>query len=233
MRANFYIIGAGGVGSWICPALCKLVEPADVVVLDGDAFEEKNLDRQLFDKESLGENKAEALSGKYQCAALPMWFGVGVLDLLPEDWLLVCADNHPARYDALQEADRTACRVIIAANETHSAEAYFYQREWKGTKLDPRIYYPTIETSHADDPRARSAGCTGEAQTSNRQLVTANFMAGALLMHLLTLWHLEVPKLDKDVLDCLPFQYKANLTSLEVFRIKQFKTNNQERTETV
>lgn len=230
MKARFYLIGCGGVGSLMLPALLKLVGKDNVVLLDGDELEPKNLDRQLFDPSDIGKSKAIALGEKYD---LPFdnyrneWFSAGLLPLEPEDWLLVCADNHPARRDSLFESDRTECQVIIAANETTSSEAFYYRREWKGSKLDPRLYYPEIETNTGNDPRARAAGCTGQAQEENRQLVTANFMAASLALHLLMIWHLEASKLNQATRECLPFHLIQNLSRAECRRVK----DQRERTE--
>jgi hypothetical protein len=115
----------------------------------------------------------------------------------PGDWLLVCADNHPARNAALLAVDQFRCKCIVGCNETHSAEAFYYEHGWMDGPLDPRVYYPEIATSQADNPAARGAGCTGEAQEKNLQLVTANMMAAAQMAHLYVLWGMEAKKLDK------------------------------------
>jgi tRNA A37 threonylcarbamoyladenosine dehydratase len=62
-----YIIGCGGVGSAIVPSFCRLKSPAEITLIDGDTIETKNLDRQLFDARQVGQNKAQALAGKYNC----------------------------------------------------------------------------------------------------------------------------------------------------------------------
>src|SRR5665213_4076659 len=123
----------------------------------------------------------------------PEWFARGKLRIQRMDWLLVFVDNHPARKEALEVCDECGCQAILAANETHSSEACYYQRSWKGTKRDPRVYYPDIQTSRSGDPRAAAIGCTGEAQQNNRQLVSANFMAAALAEHLYVLWQMKAP----------------------------------------
>lgn len=222
---KFYLIGCGGVGSLLAPVLIKLMGAGKVVLVDGDKFEPKNLDRQLFDPRTIGHNKAAALGELYGVEAIDQWFVMGLLDLHDEDWLLVGADNHPARHAALGEADRSGCRVIIAANEVTSSEAYYYQPDWSRSGLDPRVYYPDIETDTGRDP----AGCTGQAQERNRQLVTANFTAAALAGHLLTLWAIERFKLRTETSKSLPFHLRVNMTRMES---RQVKDINQERTET-
>jgi hypothetical protein len=213
-----YIIGCGGVGSWLAPALCLLVKPTNVTLIDGDTLEQKNMNRQLFDSSHIGMNKSEALAEKYGCDAIPSWYSTMLMPHEPNDWLFGLVDNHPSRKSIMQACDSYGCRALFAANETHSSEAYLYLPEWRGTRLDPRVYYPEIETDNTDDPRARAAGCTGEAQVSNPQLVTANYMAAALVAHLYVVWALEAPKLDKAVWPFLPHKLVNNLTANETHK---------------
>lgn len=221
MNSKIYIIGAGGVGSWLAPALCRMVEdPRDVILVDGDKLEEKNLDRQLFDASEMGENKAYALADKYGCDCKEEWFSMGQFFLNEKDWLLVCVDNHPARFSAIQECNSNGCKAVFAANETWSAEAYVYQRQWRGTALDPLVYYPDIARDHSGDPRGAAAGCTGEAQRTNRQLVNANMSAAALAAHLFALWHIKLPTMGHEARNHLPFKIIQNMTRTEVFKVR-------------
>jgi hypothetical protein len=187
-------------------------------LVDGDTLETKNLDRQLFDADQVGQNKATALAAKYGCHARPEWFTPGQLRLHRSDWLLCLVDNHRTRRDALAVADESGCQVILAANETHSAEAYYYRRAWAGTRRDPRVYYPELGTDASGDPRAAAIGCTGEAQLQHRQLVSANFMAAALAEHLFVLWHFKAPAFEAETVGTLPFKFVANLSQLETYR---------------
>jgi len=219
-----YIIGAGGVGSWLCPALCKLVGPESVTLIDGDKLEPKNLDRQLFDESQVGRHKAEALAEQYGCGHLNAWYYNGLIEPSSEDWLLVCVDNMPARKAALESCDRFFCNALFAANERLSAEAYLYLPGFKNSKyedLDPRKYYPEINRDKSGDPMARSAGCTGEAQQETPQLVTANFMAAALLAHMYVVWAMEAVKMDLEGMRGLPFKLTASLSRLESFNINK------------
>ena len=215
-----YIIGSGGVGSWLAPSLCLLCGNKNVTLIDGDRLEEGNLNRQLFTRQHIGQNKAVALSRLYGCAAIPERYAMGRFRITELDLLMVCVDNHPARNAALNECDARGCRAIIAANETHSSEAYYYQREWQGSPLDPRVYYPDITQNRDGDPLAAGIGCTGQAQEQNRQLVSANFSAASLAQHLFVVWEMEAPKLNRETLASLPYKIVSNLTKVESFRVK-------------
>jgi hypothetical protein len=222
-----YIIGCGGVGSWLAPAIAMLTGPKEITLIDGDVLEPKNLNRQLFDSRSIGANKADALAQKYGCHSMPKWYSNTSFEHSRRDWLLVSVDNHAARRDALSACDMSGCSAIIGANETHSSEAYVYLSEWRGTAIDPRHYYPEIETDQSDDPRRAAIGCTGEVQQRNPQLATANMMAAAMMAHLFVLWSKEVEAFDEDVFQFLPYKLVNNLTRNETHLIKDAKLKKE------
>ena len=227
-----HIIGAGGVGSWLCPSLCLLRRPEEVTVIDGDRLELKNLNRQLFTQEQVGQFKSDALASRYGCRSIPEWYYAGLFEVDPRDWLICVVDNHPARKAALESCDFYKCCAIFAANETHSSEAYVYRPEWKGGPLDPRIYYPEINTDGRGDPRRAAIGCTGEAQEANRQLVSANFMAAALALHLYVVWAMEAPKLERESRKHLPFKIVNNLSKTETCSEHKLKGQDHGNTTT-
>lgn len=212
---SYYIIGAGGVGSWLCPSLCLLLDRSDIHVIDGDTLEEKNLNRQLFTPDDIGGNKALKLADKYQCLAISDFYNFGMIGHEQADWLFVCVDNNPARVAALRACDEYDCRAIVAANETHSAEAYLYCRDWQGTDRDPRVISPGMLTDKAGDPQAAAIGCTGLAQEQTPQLVSANFMAAALAQHLFVLWGMKAIHFPPEVTAKLPHKFVANMSRLE------------------
>ncbi len=213
-----YIIGCGGVGSAIVPSFCLLKSPNEVALIDGDTIERKNLNRQMFDASQIGMNKAQALANKYGCRFVPEWFARGKIAHHRNDWLICLVDNHRTRVETLEVCDESRCQAIIAANEMHSSEAYYYRRTWKGSSRDPRVYYPEITTDASGDPRSAAIGCTGEVLETHPQLVSTNLMAAALAEHLFVLWHLKAPRLDKETVATLPYRFAANLSKLETYK---------------
>lgn len=218
-----YLIGAGGVGSWLAASLVRLIKPENLVVVDGDALEEKNLDRQLFTRDHIGRNKADALAELYGCDAIPDWYGGTTVEHDRRDIIIGVVDNHPARASILSACDYYGCMAIIAANEVHSAEAYVYLPDWKGTNLDPREYYPEITQVTEGDPRAAAIGCTGEAQKANRQLVSANFNAAALAQSLFVCWAMEARRMEPETIPHLPHRLSLTLTGAAAFKSGQPK----------
>jgi molybdopterin/thiamine biosynthesis adenylyltransferase len=219
------VIGCGGVGSQLLPSLVKLVGNEQLCLVDGDKLEEKNLDRQLFTKEMIGKYKAQSLAVLYGAEHDNSYFETNQYDFDPSDFLFCLVDNNAARLAALSECDRCGCDCIIAANETTSAEAYYYTPVWRETQLDPRIMYPEMNGEDGQDPRRRQAGCTGKAQEQNRQLVSANFMAAALAQHLFVFWQVILPKMQLkreeriSVMNNAPHKLVANLSRIESFKV--------------
>jgi hypothetical protein len=233
---NTHIIGIGGVGSWLTYSMVKLIGNGTLILHDGDRLEEKNLDRQLFDSHDIGEYKAEALSRRLGPDFINEYFTQGQATYADEDVLICCADNNPARVAVLEEADRCGCRVIIAANETTSAEAVYYDGDGMhfeaGGELDPRHYYPEWVKDKTGDPRAAKIGCVGAPQLLNRQLVSANFMAASLAQWLYVLWVIEIEHFSvdgKNFFDTasLPYRLRANLSRLETHLIRDAKPKEQ------
>ncbi len=217
-----YIIGCGGVGSWLAASISRLHGKERTKLVDGDTLEEKNLDRQLFSSMDIGRNKAEALGQLYGCEYLPQFYSMGVIEHQNWDWLLVGVDNNPARKAVLEACDYYGCSAIFGANETHSSEAYVYKPEWRGKpKLDPRLYYPQILTVSDNDPRAAAIGCTGKAQEQTPQLVSANFMAAALMQQLYVGWAMEGPTLSESARMALPHRAEATLSRISYTQTKE------------
>lgn len=212
---KIYIIGAGGGGSFLTASMVRLVGSDNLIVVDGDTLEEKNLDRQLFNKEHIGSNKAQALAELYGCQFIDRWYSMSLTPHDRSDVLMGCVDNHPGRKSILDACDFAGCSAIIGGNEVHSAEAYVYLPEWREGPLDPRTYYPEINTITTGDPRAGLIGCTGVAQQANRQLVSANFMAAALMQHLFVAHFMEGRKATSEARQHLPHKSMATLGTIK------------------
>lgn len=61
------VVGCGGTGGRLIPALMQVLRPGDTVALvDGDHVEDRNLARQNFRLRDVGENKAEVMARRYR-----------------------------------------------------------------------------------------------------------------------------------------------------------------------
>jgi hypothetical protein len=211
MKKKTYIVGCGGIGGWVANALAKTLDRNnELVLVDGDKLEKKNLDRQLFDAEDTGKYKAEAMAEKLasgaRCTvtAMPEYLGAdpGFRFDRKTAAVIVGADNHVARATALRLCDETRTLCVSAANGYEDAEAFAYQPKWKGTPLDPRVYYPELLTDTSDNPL--EPPCTGEILESQPQLAIANMCAASYAMWLLWFWNTKAATLPEEVAGTFP-----------------------------
>ena len=211
---NIIIIGCGGVTSWLIAPLVKLLNGCEhqpnLVLVDGDTIEERNLERQWFGEDDIGKNKASAMHEKnmasYEGVTTPLeqYFTDGAqMPVSGMSLFLGCADNHAARRAILSTVDREGGWAIIAGNEYTESEAYYYEARLRGSEADPRIYYPAILTDNTGDP-TRPAGCTGLAAIAAPQLVLANFSAANHLLWLLYHHFVERPSNSGYLMEFMP-----------------------------
>ena len=100
-----FVLGAGGTGSWLCSFLDKMSLHNDVIVMDGDIVEPKNVLRQNFKMRDVNANKAEVV-GKNNMMSYVHGFitdtGIfhQILEEFPEEtipMLIGCRDNNASR----------------------------------------------------------------------------------------------------------------------------------------
>ena len=198
------IVGCGGSGGWLVRMLSKSKgNGARIVLIDGDAWTPGNADRCLMSSMDVGQPKVRTAArlltaAGWSVAQVPRYLAPGTDDwrkLLEDEGrmkLLSAVDNHTARRACLRLADLRAERgavddvVIVAGNDYETCEANAYLPAWRGTKLDPRIRFPEIETDTAFDPL--SPPCTGEAVESAPQLAEANGLSALAALWLMRLW---------------------------------------------
>lgn len=207
------IIGCGGVTSWLIAPLFKLLQSSDttpeLLLVDGDTIEHRNLERQWFSEEDVGKNKAAALCSKLDdgypvLPAVESFYSDGTeLPLNGLTLFIGAADNHAARRAILNAVDRGLGWAIIAGNEYIESEAYYYEKSFLDTPCDPRVYYPSIRTDRSGDPTA-PRGCTGLAAEIAPQLVLANLSAANAALMLLHHHFVERPAMDNYIRDYMP-----------------------------
>lgn len=197
------IIGAGGVTSYMMPALLNsFTLSRDTILMDADILELKNLDRQVFDKKDVGDSKIKALAKKYKfnCTLVPSYLDTShiytnIFDRC--DYILCAVDNHPARRVALALADEKNIPLIIGANEYSTSQAMYYDKSFKDCPADPRVRFPEILTDNSGSP----IRCTGEALESTPQLAIANMVTASLMLQLLWRYRENGPAENHEVIE--------------------------------
>jgi molybdopterin/thiamine biosynthesis adenylyltransferase len=113
---NVVLIGVGGTGGYVLQQMARLLyslkeqgaSVPDVLLVDGDTVEEKNLLRQYFLPQDVGKKKATVLAERYarayglSIAAYPHYLTketdgrpAGILE--PGDVVVACVDNGSTR----------------------------------------------------------------------------------------------------------------------------------------
>ena len=121
LESKAAVIGCGGLGGQVTALLARFGLGA-LILCDRDSFEESNLNRQLFSRESnLGRNKAEAGGEEISSLAshidITVWAQEATADNLPviigdADIVLDCLDSIAARL-TLEKAAHNAGRPFV------------------------------------------------------------------------------------------------------------------------
>lgn len=124
------VVGCGGLGGFVIEELARL-GVGHLVLIDGDKFEETNLNRQLFSSEdNLGEHKAiatkiqlESINSMIKITANPCFFNKinGQTLLAGCDLVMDCMDSVVGRFDLAEICD------IMKLTHVHGAIA-----GWRG-----------------------------------------------------------------------------------------------------
>lgn len=168
------LIGAGGTGSMILPAI---VPTYDVEIYDGDDYEEKNITRQIFSADSIGRNKADTLAevfnnGHKDVTSVPHMITGN--EAISSDVIICCVDNNNARLAAQSLADNHNIPLIICGNEEWEPMAWLYLSEYKYTDVNP---YKRWDLGNLKE--GRQITCAGsEVIEDNVQMPAANYCAG-------------------------------------------------------
>lgn len=121
------LIGCGGTGSHLLPNILQFVHSKrlkdggdlpEIILVDGDTVEEKNLVRQRFTSGDLGMNKAAALAQRYTGV-----FGIRIKTY--EDFLVSSEDLELI-------APRDGTNIIIGAVDNHRARMIIWQYYLEG-----------------------------------------------------------------------------------------------------
>jgi len=184
------VVGCGGTGGFVADGLARLLPRLiDLVLIDMDTVEERNLNRQSFTAADIGLFKSEALAkrlaGKYQRPIQYSVLPVGAGDL-PRGIVVGCLDNGLGRQaiaDHLHDGQwyidsgngHNFGQVLIGNSKTEKLRPSFI------ADLCFRLPLPTIQQPAllAQVPRQRSCA---EAVAADDQSPTINQAMGAIVL---------------------------------------------------
>ena len=143
---NILLVGAGGTGSMILPA----IHTHNVTIADGDTYEEANKTRQPHAVS--GENKAELMCkvfNKFKTVSAHPHMLNGTETFKKLDIIISAVDNNEGRAAAYAISNKLGIPLIIAQNQEWNPSAWLYLPMLKGTSKDPFLTYSLLYKAKA------------------------------------------------------------------------------------
>jgi molybdopterin/thiamine biosynthesis adenylyltransferase len=194
------VVGCGGTGSFLIPPLCRYLSSLDyledIILIDGDQYSSSNIDRQIFDTNQTGINKAECQAA-YILATMPklkpnlqyidVYVGLEELDeVLGENFIIFnCGDNNALRHNVEQICLKRQNAIhICCGNEMFHGQVQISMRQ-NNKQIFPPIWdrFPQFKTLEAD--RSKMSCEELSKLPSGGQVISANMMAASLALNTL------------------------------------------------
>lgn len=194
---NYVLVGMGGTGTHLLTPLVTYLRSNHqdgewlLHIIDGDAVEANNLNRQLFDPGHITMNKATAAATKVNdghVADIPYYLSEENIPRIIRDGdtVLIAVDNFTVRKRIEDHCLTLDNAVIInGGNEVHSGSVQLWVRA-DGKNVTPRLSYmhPEVAIGTTDDRAemtcAQAAALPGGEQTQIANVMTATWMLTAL-----------------------------------------------------
>ena len=192
-KLNIVIIGMGGVGSVLLPKLARFCQSlpgfaTSITVVDGDKYEPKNAERQVFSRFG---NKAEvavadALKAGFDCVtftAVPEFLTPDNIDFVLESGAVIflCVDNHKTRKMVDAFVSKLPDAVLMnGGNELTDGNVQVYIRS-AGSDVTASLSATHPEISNPRDKAPHEMSCEELARASSPQLFFANDLVSTLM----------------------------------------------------
>lgn len=200
----FIIVGAGGTGSLFARDLPKLLidTPHKMLIIDGDHVEKKNMKRQSYQSQDIGEYKSVALSAKIntfydtRCETMGIYLTKNeIIEYCENNFMYTpviigCVDNDTTRKILENTFNKLEwCYYLDSANGEYEGNIYISSKidGLKSGPLRSEVYGLTEDRHPLDE------SCEVQASKGNVQfLVTNAKMSIYLLEHCNALLNLEL-----------------------------------------
>jgi len=196
MKVDYCVlIGVGGTGSNLAESLAQLLSfhpdgCKKLILIDGDRFEQKNLERQKFDPSFIDKHKVDAIKSRIHCMEEIITIAEfinketftdlvlnGIPQIKRKNGLFITAvDNFATRRDIIEAIDdfKLPNYVLIdPGNGLKDGEVKCHVRKsGRDVTIHPFIRYPDMK-----EPEDKIPGGCAEQTPSFPQLLVTNFSA--------------------------------------------------------
>lgn len=190
---HIVIVGIGGVGSRIAQVICQYLAYQEskpvITLIDGDNYEPKNADRQIFSKlGNKAEVTAELLTEQYPNLTIQSKYRYISEDnafvYVQEDSIVFCCvDNHASRKLLSDHCGWLDNAVLISGgNDYDDGNVQVYVRV-EGKNITPPITYQHPEIAEPADKNPAELSCEEIAATSSPQLIFANLKVASEMLN--------------------------------------------------
>lgn len=200
------VLGAGGTGGYVIPHLYRLAfatrRPTRIIICDGDIVEEKNLIRQNFVLQDIGQNKAYVQATRYsaafgiECEYVPEFIESEEelrqlttpdpydFDIKQRVILIGCVDNNKSRQLCHRVFTKARDLIYIdSGNGEFTGQVVCGVRQNNRTTYKPAgSLYPDLL---ADEDKFPSELSCAERSVSAPQSITANLTASTAILSFL------------------------------------------------
>lgn len=199
MFKKFVIVGAGGTGSFLLPIIMRFLNSRqdseiEVVICDGDKYDEGNVNRQEFAHSKIGMNKAEVQSEMFRrkfpnlsIFCVPEYLGKENINSVITDGATVfcCVDNHFCRHLISEHCQKLKDVLLISGGNEEfdgNVQAY-YRRENKNLNDPIEVRHPEI--GRANDGDRSEMSCEQLSQLpSGGQVIFTNATSANIMCNL-------------------------------------------------
>lgn len=199
------VVGAGGIGTWLCAGIIRLLEwkypGSALIIVDGDNYEQKNLERQDFTQ--MGNKasvKALELSKSFPntfVIPIPKWVvsdehpatdeesnKIRASELITEnDIVIAVVDNFAARkilFDTASKLDNVD--VFTGGNDDNLFGSIYHYRRRNGVDITSHPVETHPEYQNPPDRNPGEMSCQERAEIEGGTQILATNMAVAALI---------------------------------------------------
>ena len=196
------MIGLGGIGGHLAEPLCRTLvfskserSSKRVLFVDGDAYEERNRERQRFtitaNKAEVTKELLEPLFSELTIEAKYYYVDESNIYLFvkEDDTVFLAVDNHAVRKLVSDHVKTLSNALLISGgNELHDGNIQIYERREGQDHTPPLTYlHPEIESPVDKNPAELACGTLVETGAAP-QILTVNLTIATLMLNAYTLW---------------------------------------------